>query len=141
MIQRPKQTKIQDVYTKKKRKSSLFFARTIHTDAHYYTIVPELVLVTSPPLIAELVLTFHSHTQPLPSLCRVESGTHVQSCLRSPLCGPSIARPCPAIATDPSSLLSKNFFYWVYSDFIGRFFNWKDCFKEPLYTDYQYILP
>lgn len=128
--------------TPRKRESLHCFLHVLYTQM---LIIIRLYLNWSwlhpPPLIAELVLTFHSHTQPLPSLCRVESGTHVQSCLRSPLCGPSIARPCPAIATDPSSLLSKNFFYWVYSDFIGLFFNWKDCFKEPLYTDYRYILP
>lgn len=85
----------------------------------------------------ELVLTFRSHTLPLPSLCRVESGIRVQSCPRSPLRGPSIAHPCPAIATDPFSLLSNKWllmclfwFYWK------DFFIWKDCFKDLLYTKY-----
>lgn len=93
-----------------------------------------------PPPSVELVLTFHSHTPPLPSLCLVESGTRVRSCPRSPLRGPSIAHPCPAIATDPFSLLSKNVFYCVYYDFIGRSFDWKDCFKDPLYTEYIFTV-
>lgn len=95
--------------------------------------------IRNPTPSAELVLTFRSHTLPLPSLCRVESGIRVQSCPRSPLRGPSIARPYPAIATDLFSLLSNKWllmclfwFYWK------DFFIWKDCFKDLIYTKYIY---